>query len=107
MNIYLIKPLIDEDKDSHFYESAVVIAESAEQAAQMHPFNFNTPDRRDNLEARFVDGRWSIFHKVSGRLWGSDDSWTKAPTLVDVELIGEALSDNVSPQVVIASYVGG
>jgi len=103
MNIYLIRPLINDKKDN-FYDSAVVIAETSEQAAKMHPFN--TLDRKDNLEAKFVDGSWSIFHRVSGRFHLSDDSWAKTPHLVDVELIGVASSGAISPHVVISSYFG-
>ena len=103
MNIYLIRPLINDKKDN-FYDSAVVIAETSEQAAKMHPFN--TLDRQDNLEARFVDGRWATYHRVSGRFQLLDDTWAKTPHLVDAELIGSALSEDISPHVVISSYVG-
>jgi hypothetical protein len=76
------------------YDSAVVCAESEEEAARIHP----------DGHTKFVDGHFRI---NGGRIWSEYLTWVKSPDEVTVTLIGTA-HESISPgTVVCASFNAG
>ena len=88
MNIYLISRTSGWGYDD--YDSAVVIAESEEQARMIHPGN--NIETFDNKHFEF-----RIFKELGG--------WEEKPEDVKVKLIG--ISEEKIPQVVCASFNAG
>jgi len=84
MNIYLISRPDSVDYDE--YDSAVVAAETEEQARFIHPSGNIQPER--DLDAQRWDGSWI------------------APSRVDVALIGVA-GPNIQAGVICASFNAG
>jgi hypothetical protein len=98
MNIYKIKQYENNRYDT--YDSAVVVAESEEDAKRIHP------DGR----SKWVDGAWKIFNPDIGP-YGSyfehgSVAWTD-PKMVKVTLIGVALADITKESVICSSYNAG
>ena len=83
MNLYLIKQDVNNGYDT--YDSAVVIASSAEEAKNIHPEGY----------------RWEGV-KWSGDDWGV---WCE-PDNVTVVLVGQASSGNIG-DVIISSFNAG
>jgi hypothetical protein len=83
MNLYLIKQDVNNGYDT--YDSAVVIASSAEEAKTIHPEGY-----------RWEGDKWS------GDDWGV---WCE-PDNVTVVLVGQASSGNIG-DVIIASFNAG
>lgn len=83
MNIYKIFQFIN--KGYEVYTSAVVVAEDAEQAQNMHP----SDGRIFNLDAE-----------------GFDDSWAY-PEHVTVLYVGKACPTYTKPEVICSEYTGG
>ena len=86
MNLYLIKQ--DHNCGYDTYDSAVVIASSAEEAKTIHPSGY-----------RWENGEWVT------DWWGANAEWT-APENVAVKLIGQA-SSGKDGDVVCASFNAG
>ena len=84
MNLYLIRQDMNRDYDT--YDSAVVIANSEEEAKTIHPQGY-----------RWKNGSWNTH-------WSSND-WCH-PEHVKVELIGTTTSGDVG-DVIIASFNAG
>lgn len=92
MNLYLITP---KEETNHggwdTYDSAVVAAESAEAACQIHP----------------SEGERLIKH-TRAETWRSDySSWVDSPSLVDAMLIGTAAPGITEEEVILASFNAG
>ena len=84
MNLYVIRQNVNNDWDT--YDSAVVIAQSEEEAKTIHPDG-----------NRWIDGKWT------GSFCAG--TWCK-PEQVRVELIGTSSSD-ASGNVVLSSFNAG
>lgn len=88
MKLWLISQTINNDYDT--YDSAVVRAETAEQAQKIHPDEKN--------EGSPPDYKW----------WEGDTSWNSwAYTLNDVKVVELGLSLDSTPGVVCASFNAG
>ena len=86
MNLYLIRQNMNRDYDT--YDSAVVIANSEEEAKTIHPEGY-----------RWKDNKWR------GGMFYSQRTWCH-PEHVTVELIGTPTSGDVG-DVLIASFNAG
>ena len=84
MNLYLISQ--DENRDWDSYDSAVVCAESEDEAREIHPSGHSDP--------------WTPLYP------GTTGTWASSPDNVSVELIGEAES-SIEKGVVLASFNAG
>lgn len=80
MNLYKISQ--DDNQDYDTYDSAIVAADSAQEAQQIHP---------------------GTFSRLSS--WDSS-SWTSKPERVSVELIGTAV-EGTRTGVILASFNAG
>lgn len=80
MNIYYISQ--DENNDYDTYDSMVVVANSEEEAKQIHP-------RRDG----WIDNIWNV--------------WASSPERVKVELVGTASNKYREPGIILASFNAG
>lgn len=81
MNLYLISDPDYSDRAYDTYESAVVAAESAHEAAKIHPSGGEWTDR--------------------------DYSWCDSPEKVEVTLIGTAAADINAGEVILSSFNPG
>lgn len=96
MNIYLIS----QDKNNGYdtYDSAVVFAESEEEARNMHPSG-----------KPLKDGSWYEY-PVPGDPWRSrvyPDVWCEFPSDVSVQLLGVASDPEQGPGVILGSFNAG
>jgi hypothetical protein len=91
MNIYLIHQTVNDDYDT--YGSAVVVANSEEEARNMHPFGLHWMDNA----WRYSDGK-----KASHGL----TDWT-TPANVIVELIGVADKKYKQRTIIDANFRAG
>jgi hypothetical protein len=102
MNLYLISQTFNHDYDT--YSSAVVCAETKEEARHTHPCNIlpefaiNQNENRQDYQPVFWDG--------AGQCWSDQGGEWVTPDLVVVELVGVA-SPGVGKGVVCASYHAG
>ena len=98
MKLWLISQSKNNDYDT--YDSAVVAAETEEQARRTHPDNKGSCDKvwDDSL------GAWR--HKDSPEAgWGVGRTWTE-PHHVAIKYIGEA-AEGTEPGVICASFNAG
>lgn len=89
MNLYRIYQMVNNGYDT--YDSAVVCAESADAARNMHPRGGSYDPNA--LAFEYVWGEW-------------DPTWAPSPEDVTVELIGMAVPGS-APCVICASYNAG
>lgn len=87
-NIYLITQTHNNGYDT--YSGAVVVAESAERAINMHPSGIGSDNYNDTERVQ--------------RVWR--ETWARNPSFVDVQLIGNNADDPL-PRVVLASFHSG
>ena len=96
MNIYLIS----QDKNNGYdtYDSAVVFAESEEEARLIHPGG-----------EKLVDGSWYEYPSPDKpwrtRIWPG--SWCEFPSDVSVQLLGVASDPEEGPGVILGSFNAG
>jgi len=106
MNLYLISQTINNGYDT--YDSAVVCAESEDEARKIHPSNFVTHHR---------DGKWYGTHALcvdeaeNGKEYETENgycSWIPFDAIhkLDVELLGKADS-SVEAGLIMASFNAG
>lgn len=87
MNIYHISQSDVDGWDT--YDSAVVIAESADDARRMRPS---------------CRGEFELIPQPVAHSW---DTWTNDPSKVDVVLVGTAAPNETVPRLVCASFNAG
>jgi len=95
MNIYKISQ--DDVNGMDTFDSAVVVANSEEQAKTIHPsssYNYITLKR----EIKFIP---------IPNLHESQKDWTNDPSKVVVEYIGKAANKYIEPAVICASFNAG
>ena len=91
MNLYRISQSVNTDYDT--FDSAVVAAETAAQAATIHPSGIE----KDNWREDGPDDQWTDW---------SRGAWCSAPTQVTVEMIGHAV-EGTAAGVILASFNAG
>lgn len=81
LHLYLLKPSMKPTGEAH-WDKAIVLAGSSEEARKIHPRGF-----------------------AQGAAEWTQETWTKAPHLVEVTYLGECLNGNLDkPQVLVASF---
>ena len=93
-NIYLISQSINDDYDTH--DSAVVIAESEEEARRMHPEN--------SWGLKTVDIRDGKF--VTNNTYNPCCTWCEDVSYVKVKLIGTA-NEDIEEKYICTSFNAG
>lgn len=93
MNIYLISQRAKCGYDT--FDSAVVIAESEEEAKKIHPHGGEYPKCYPDDTDKCL--KWDYEY----------GTWAPSPELVNAEQIGVANEDETKPRVVCASFNAG
>jgi len=99
MNLYLISQTENNDYDA--FDRAVVAAESAQEAALIHPAGYGDEVRPPNKKC--VDDMWCYCYPRHNCF---NNSWVTDVSKVDVEFIGLA-RDDINPGVIVASFRAG
>lgn len=95
MNLYIIWQTKNTEYDT--YDSAVVVAESEEEAVQIHP----------GYEAGYEAGYEDWNEKTWRQEQGNYGTWVKSPEDVQVRYLGKAEPNLQKNHVVLASFNAG
>lgn len=83
MNIYRIS--LNENTGYNTYDSAIVVANSEDEARKIHPRSFNRFEPDKEIEFILSKDGFLISNDI---WWGYDGDWCGAPKEVNVQLVG-------------------